>query len=137
MQACQNYRHFLWFGALFGLLSVAIGAFSAHALKNILSTYAIGIFETAARYQMYHSLGLVLVALLGTQQLLPSFWTKFTGVAWITGIILFSGSLYLLALTGIKWVGAITPVGGLGFILGWCGILIGTLKSQPNIERFK
>jgi uncharacterized membrane protein YgdD (TMEM256/DUF423 family) len=104
-------------GALFGALSVMIGAFGAHALKGILETNGrLDTFETGVKYQFYHSLALIMVGILAQRQDL-----KLASVAWffIIGILVFSGSLYILSLTGIKWLGAITPIGGLAMIIGW------------------
>ena len=97
-------------GALNGAIAVAAGAFGAHALKERLEPRALEIFDTAARYQMYHALAMVLCALLVART-----------AGWIfqLGIVLFSGSLYALALTDVKLLGAITPLGGLGFLAGW------------------
>jgi uncharacterized membrane protein YgdD (TMEM256/DUF423 family) len=112
-------RLFLSIASILAGLSVAGGAFAAHALKEKLSERAIEIFETGARYQMYHSLALLVVALLlsraeASQSLLIA-----AGSAFIIGIAIFSGSLYALSFSGIKWLGAITPLGGVAFIIGW------------------
>ncbi|MBD1804756.1 DUF423 domain-containing protein [Microcoleus sp. FACHB-SPT15] len=112
-------RLFLSVASILAGLSVAGGAFAAHALKEKLSERAIEIFETGARYQMYHSLALLVVALLlsraeASQSLLIA-----AGSAFIIGIAIFSGSLYALSFSGIKWLGAITPLGGVAFIIGW------------------
>jgi uncharacterized membrane protein YgdD (TMEM256/DUF423 family) len=98
--------------------SVTAGAFASHALKPKLSERAIEIFETGARYQMYHALALLLVALLLSRVESSSALTA-AGIAFITGILLFSGSLYGLSLSGTKWLGAITPIGGVAFLIGW------------------
>lgn len=109
----------LWIalGALNALISVAAGAFGAHALKSRLDVYSQGIFETGARYQMYHALGLVLIGLF--VGLRPAAQVNPAGWAMLAGIVLFSGSLYALALSGVKVLGAITPLGGVGFLIGW------------------
>ncbi len=112
-------RLFLSIASILAGLSVAGGAFAAHALKEKLSERAIEIFETGARYQMYHSLALLVVALLlsraeASQSLLIA-----AGSAFIIGIAIFSGSLYALSFSGIKWLGAITPLGGVAFLIGW------------------
>src|SRR5690606_2745416 len=96
-------------GCLFGFLGVAAGAFGAHALRGQLSTEMLDIWEIAVRYQIYHSLALLLVSVLGKQTGLPGAW--WAGAAMIAGVLLFSGSLYLLALTGLRWLGAVTPLG--------------------------
>ncbi|WP_017718332.1 DUF423 domain-containing protein [Kamptonema formosum] len=113
-------RIFLAIAAIFGGLSVAAGAFASHALKEQLSERALSIFETGARYQMYHALALLAVVLLLTRTESPAPPALVAaGVAFIAGVAMFSGSLYALSLTGIKWLGAVTPVGGAAFIIGW------------------
>jgi len=99
-------------GAVNGMLSVAAGAFGAHALKARIDARSLEIFETAARYQMYHALAMVLCGVLATR-------ATTAGWAFQIGIVIFSGSLYALALTGVKGLGAITPIGGLAFLVGW------------------
>jgi uncharacterized membrane protein YgdD (TMEM256/DUF423 family) len=103
-------RNWLGIAAINGALAVMAGAFAAHGLKVRLSPDALSIFETGARYQMYHALAMALAALIPARRV---------AIAFLAGIILFSGSLYLLALTGITLLGAITPIGGLCFIAGW------------------
>jgi uncharacterized membrane protein YgdD (TMEM256/DUF423 family) len=118
-------RIFFAIAAIFGGLSVAAGAFASHALKEKLTERSLDIFEVGARYQMYHALALLLVALLSSSgfQSLSSEATPPTlvaaGVAFIVGVVIFSGSLYALSLTNIKWLGAITPLGGAAFLVGW------------------
>ncbi|MFS8119798.1 MAG: DUF423 domain-containing protein [Microcoleus sp.] len=112
-------RIFIAAAALFGGLSVAGGAFASHALKNQLTDRALGIFETGARYQMYHALALLLVALLLSRAEQSQTFLAVAGWAFITGTIIFSGSLYALSWTDIKWLGAITPLGGVALIIGW------------------
>jgi len=118
-------RIFLAIAAILGGLAVAAGAFASHALKEKLTERALEIFETGARYQMYHALALLLVALLcnsGLQTLpyeAPPPTLVTAGIAFIVGVVIFSGSLYALSLTGIKWLGAITPLGGAAFLVGW------------------
>ena len=110
-------RIFLTIAAIFGGLSVAAGAFASHALKERLSERALEIFETGAKYQMYHALALLGVALLLSQEAQTPLIVA--GFAFVTGIIIFSGSLYGLSFSGIKWLGAITPLGGVAFLVGW------------------
>ena len=117
---------FLLAGSFFCMLSVILGAFAAHGLKSRLSDYAIGIFKTAAEYQMVHGLALIAVAILIKWGINLSM----AGGFFIAGTLLFSGSLYLLALTGLQWLGPITPLGGLCFIIGWIVILV-------QVARFK
>lgn len=112
-------RSFLcaFLGALFAATSVAAGAFGAHALKSILDPPMLMVYETAVRYQMYHALGLFVVAWLW-RETQHSLAVK-AGWLFCAGILLFSGSLYIVALAGIKWMGALTPLGGVCFIAGW------------------
>lgn len=98
-------------------------AFAAHALQAQLSTRSLSIFETAARYQMYHSLALLLVAILLIQEI-PQTFLLAAGWLFVIGIVVFSGSLYALSLTDIKVLGAITPLGGVAFIGGWVAVAI-------------
>ena len=105
-------------GCILGFLSVALGAFGAHAFKEVLTaSNRLGTYETAVQYQMYHALALVFTGFMALY--FPK--TDFSWVAFsfLFGVIIFSGSLYILCATGIKWLGAITPIGGLGFLAGW------------------
>jgi uncharacterized membrane protein YgdD (TMEM256/DUF423 family) len=110
-------RVFFGLGAVSGLLAVAAGAFGAHALRVRLSPDLLAVFETAARYQMYHALGLLAVAWAIARW--PGSTASWAGWLFLIGTVLFSGSLYALALTGARWLGAITPLGGLAFLGGW------------------
>ncbi|WP_299410698.1 DUF423 domain-containing protein [Acaryochloris sp. IP29b_bin.148] len=123
-------RLFMFLGALFGGLSVAAGAFASHALKAQLSERSQQTFETGTRYQMYHALALMMVALLWSRTEGSSLLTA-AGVAFIVGIVLFSGSLYGLSLSDIKGFGPITPLGGVAFLVGWGCLAIAALKSTP------
>jgi uncharacterized membrane protein YgdD (TMEM256/DUF423 family) len=114
-------------GAVSGFIAVAAGAFGAHALKRSLSPESIQIFETGARYQMYHALALLATAWIVSQW--PGATALWAGRLFIVGTILFSGSLYLLALTGITWLGAITPLGGLAFLAGWICLALASRRS--------
>lgn len=116
--------------AILGGLSVAAGAFASHALKEKLGERAIEIFETAARYQMYHALALLLVAILISQAETSHALLTAAGIAFIAGVLIFAGSLYVLSLTGIREMGAITPLGGLAFLVGW-GCLAIAAWSYP------
>lgn len=110
-------RVFVALGALSAFLSVAAGAFGAHALRDRLAPDSLAVFETAARYQMYHALGLLAVGWAGARW--PESSARWAGWLFVIGTVLFSGSLYALALSGIRWLGAITPLGGAAFLLGW------------------
>ncbi|WP_252177572.1 DUF423 domain-containing protein [Endozoicomonas sp. 4G] len=116
-------QRYLLPGALCGLLSVALGAFGAHALKDQLSERYLEVWATATDYQFYHSLALVLVAVLAIH-FKDSKKLRWSARLFLAGIILFSGSLYMLAVTGIGWLGAITPIGGVSFMLGWLFLAI-------------
>jgi uncharacterized membrane protein YgdD (TMEM256/DUF423 family) len=110
-------RLFFLAGTLSGLIAVALGAFAAHGLKARLTPELLATFEIGARYQMYHALALLGVAWACTRW--PGNATLAAGWLFVAGTIVFSGSLYALALTGEKWLGAITPFGGLAFLAGW------------------
>ncbi|NWD78048.1 DUF423 domain-containing protein [Pseudomonas gingeri] len=110
-------RGFLLLAAFFGFTGVALGAFAAHGLKDRLSAEYLAIFHTGVTYQLVHALALFGVALLATH--IPGRLVTWAGFSFAVGIILFSGSLYLLTLTGISKLGIITPFGGLGFLIGW------------------
>jgi uncharacterized membrane protein YgdD (TMEM256/DUF423 family) len=129
------HKRFLIIAALLGALSVALGAFAAHGLKTIITADVLQIFETAVKYQMYHSLALLAAGILmqqsGAKQL------KWAANFFITGIILFSGSLYLLCYIkhhqiAAIWVGAVTPFGGLCFIAGWMFLAVG-VSRKPTV----
>jgi uncharacterized membrane protein YgdD (TMEM256/DUF423 family) len=105
--------------ALLGGLSVAAGAFASHALQDKLTERSMAVFELATRYQMYHALALLFVALLLSRAETASPLLTAAGVAFIIGVLLFCGSLYALSLSGLKVLGAITPLGGAAFLVGW------------------
>jgi uncharacterized membrane protein YgdD (TMEM256/DUF423 family) len=109
---------FLTLASLSGLLAVAFGAFGAHALKHRLDDYARGVYETAVQYHFYHSLALLAVGLLALSHPQVAL-LRSSGWLFLLGMVIFSGSLYLLSLTGVRWLGAVTPIGGLAFIAGW------------------
>ena len=110
-------RTFVRLGALSAAIAVAAGAFGAHALRERLAPELLQVFETGARYQMYHALGLLAVAWAATRTDAPA--VRRAGWLFAAGTLLFSGSLYLLALTGHRWLGAVTPFGGVAWIAGW------------------
>ncbi len=122
-------RAFIAIGALSGCLAVAAGAFGAHALRARLAPDMLDVFQTGVTYEMYHALALVGVGiLLARFSAEGSVWLSAAGWLFIAGSILFSGSLYVLALTGTLWLGAITPLGGVAFLLGWLALAIGVLR---------
>ena len=131
LQESKISRWVLVAGAGFAMLAVITGAFAAHGLKQVLDAYSLGLIQTAARYQMYHALALLIVAAFSAIPQFSTRWLKLAAIAFILGIVLFSGSLYLLALSGVKWLGAVTPLGGVAFILGWLALIIAALK-YPN-----
>lgn len=108
-------------------LGVVLGAFAAHALKTKLPVNLLSAFETGVHYQFIHGLALMGIVILAKQ--FPHGMWQWSGVAITIGVLLFSGSLYMLALTGIKWFGPITPIGGLAFIVGWILFLMAVVKS--------
>jgi uncharacterized membrane protein YgdD (TMEM256/DUF423 family) len=110
-------RLFFIAGSISAFLAVALGAFAAHGLRNKLTPEMLTIFETGVRYQMYHALALLGVAWASTRW--PGGSITAAGWLFILGTIIFSGSLYLLSFTGVRWLGAITPIGGAAFLLGW------------------
>jgi uncharacterized membrane protein YgdD (TMEM256/DUF423 family) len=119
-------RMFLMMGSVFGFLAVALGAFGAHGLRNRLTPDMLAVFETGVRYHMYHALGLI--ALGGLMDRYTGMWMTAAGYLFIAGIVLFSGSLYALAMSGITILGAITPFGGLAFLLGWICLAVAVLR---------
>ncbi len=121
-------KYFITMAAISGLFAVLFGAFGAHALKARLDDYALGIFETAVQYHFYHSLALFGVGLFALS-VPESLWLKSSGWLFVTGLIVFSGSLYILSFSGLRWLGAITPIGGLAFIVGWACLALAAWKS--------
>jgi uncharacterized membrane protein YgdD (TMEM256/DUF423 family) len=113
--------------AFSAMLSVVLGAFAAHGLKSKLSENLLNTFQTGVQYQMYHSLALILLVILYRQ--MPQSLLIYSAGFMVAGIILFSGSLYMLALTQIKWFGPVTPLGGVCFIVGWALLIAAALKG--------
>ncbi len=120
-------RLFFGLGSLSAFIAVALGAFAAHGLKARLDPAMLATFETGVRYQMYHALGLLAVAWAFTRW--PGAWVNASGWLLVAGTLLFSGSLYALALTGVRWLGAITPFGGLAFLAGWLCLAWGVYRA--------
>ncbi len=114
--------------AINGFIAVAAGAFGAHGLKKTLSSEDLAVFETGARYQMYHALALLAVAWMASQS--PSAAVRVAGWCFLTGIVLFSGSLYGLTLSGVRWLGAITPIGGMALLAGWAALAWAAFKLR-------
>lgn len=120
-------RIFAVVGALSAFLGVAAGAFGAHALRSRVPPDLLAVFETAARYQMYHAFGLIAVAWAATQW--PGALVRASGWLFVAGTLVFSGSLYVLSLTGVRWLGAFTPIGGLLLLGGWIALAIGIWRG--------
>ena len=118
-------RTFLLVGALAAFIGVALGAFGAHGLRNRLSADMLAVFETGVRYQMYHALAILIVALAVAR--IDGWLIRAAGWLFTGGIVLFSGSLYALALSGVTVLGAVTPIGGLAFLAGWACLAIAAL----------
>lgn len=122
-------RLFIIIAAISGLIAVILGAFAAHGLKQTLASQALQTFQVGVQYQMYHALALLGVGLL--MQVKPAMsGLKASGIAYILGTLLFSGSLYALALGAPRWLGPITPLGGLSFMLGWLLLAIAAWRSK-------
>jgi uncharacterized membrane protein YgdD (TMEM256/DUF423 family) len=121
---------FNWFavGAIAGAIGVALGAFGAHALKTRVTEELLSVFEIGVRYQMYHALALFAVAWAAGRW--PGSWVNASGWLFTVGIIIFSGSLYLMTISGARWLGAVTPLGGLCFILGWMALAVAALRGS-------
>lgn len=122
-------KTFLVLAALLLASAVALGAFGAHGLKHKLSADLLQVYHTAVEYHVYHALGLLAIGLI------MGFYPDVSGVRWagwllLAGIVVFSGSLYVLALSGIRWLGAITPIGGLAFIAGWITLAVSLWRTS-------
>lgn len=121
-------RTFFALAAISAAISVAAGAFGAHGLRARLSPDLLAIFETGARYEMYHAFGLALAAWAATRY--PGAAAAWAGWLFVAGTVIFSGSLYALALTGVRALGAITPFGGVAFIAGWIALAAAALRAR-------
>ncbi|MGF1792743.1 DUF423 domain-containing protein [Photobacterium profundum] len=120
-------RNILLFAALSGVVMVALGAFAAHGLKSQLPPYLLDVFNTGVQYQAWHTLALLGCGLWA--RIMPTKAVLYAALFFAAGILLFSGSLYALALTGIKWFGPITPLGGICFIIGWAALAMAAWRS--------
>lgn len=118
---------FLFWAAVAGFIGVAMGAFGAHGLKHLLSEHMLDVYKTAVSYQMWHALALGLVAVLPPHKLL-----RWAGWMLVAGMVLFSGSLYLLAIFDIAWLGMITPFGGVAFLLAWALLAYVALQNKQE-----
>jgi len=121
------HKLFIQFAAISGVIAFGLGAFGAHALKEKLTNAGyLDTYQTAVSYQFYHTLALLIIGMVSLKY--PSTMVNYSGYAMMTGIVIFSGSLYVLCLSGIKWLGAITPLGGLAFIAGWVLLFLASTK---------
>jgi uncharacterized membrane protein YgdD (TMEM256/DUF423 family) len=121
------HRIFFALGALSAFLAVAAGAFGAHALKSRLTADMLAVFDVGVRYQMYHAFALIACAWAATKW--PGSLVNASGWLFVAGTIVFSGSLYVLSLSGVRWLGAMTPFGGLAFLAGWICLAVAALKA--------
>jgi uncharacterized membrane protein YgdD (TMEM256/DUF423 family) len=123
-------RDMLWvrIGCILMFLGVALGAFGAHALRGRLTVDMLAVFETGIRYHFYHGLGLFVVAWLSETH--PSSWINAAGWCFFAGVVIFSGSLYVLSMSGVRWWGAVTPIGGVAFLAGWLFLTIASIRSS-------
>ncbi len=121
-------KFFMLFAAISGLLATGLGALGSHALKGRLEANMLNAYQTAVQYQFYHSLALLLLSIIMFH--LVNGYLQASGLAFVIGIILFSGSLYVLSITGFKSLGIITPFGGIAFIAGWLMLFIGLLQAK-------
>jgi len=123
-------KKFAFYGAILMLAAVALGAFGAHGLKNIVTKEMLVIYNTGVEYQFYHALGLFCVAFVSSFN--SSKQVKIAGYSMVFGIVVFSGSLYVMTFTGIKMLGAITPIGGVAFIIAWGLLAISIMKTTEK-----
>lgn len=123
---------FIGLGALSAFISVAAGAFGAHALKQVLDTDMLAVYHTAVDYQFFHSIGLMVIGVL--HKISPRHCHSAAAWSMLAGIILFSGSLYILSTTGIKWLGMITPIGGVSFLAAWLILALSYLAGGHTKE---
>ncbi len=123
-------RMFIALGGILAFVAVAAGAFGAHLLKTRLSSEFLAVFETGVRYQFYHALGLIAVGLTMTR--LDGFSLQAAGWLFVAGTVIFSGSLYGLSLSGTRWLGAVTPIGGVCFLAGWALFVYGVLAAKGS-----
>ncbi|WGQ36537.1 DUF423 domain-containing protein [Alcaligenes faecalis] len=121
-------RTILCLGALIMAVGVGLGAFGAHALRAMVDASALATWQTAVLYQLLHGLGLLLIAALGNR--LHPAWHSRSAVLMLVGVLIFSGSLYILVLSGVKWLGAITPIGGVAMILAWLCLAFAAVRGQ-------
>ncbi len=129
----SNARRLGFLGAVFAGVGVGLGAFAAHGLRGSLTSVELATFETGVRYQMYHALALLITS-WAANHTKPKL-SQLVGILFTVGMVLFSGSLYLLALTEIRWIGAITPVGGVSLLIGWVVLALSLWPSRTHPSR--
>jgi len=120
---------FLILGGINAALVVMLGAFGAHGLKARLTAEMLAVYQTGVHYHLFHALGLLAVGLVASQ-IADSVWLKWSGWLMLAGIIIFSGSLYVLSVSGLRWLGAVTPFGGFSFIVAWVLFVVAILKTS-------
>ena len=120
-----------WFaaGAVLSGLGVLIGAFGAHGLRDRVTADMLAVFETGVRYHLIHGLAVLAVAWAASRW--PNAWIGAAGWLFVAGVVVFSGSLYILAISGARWWGAVTPIGGVCFLAGWAALAVGALRASP------
>jgi uncharacterized membrane protein YgdD (TMEM256/DUF423 family) len=118
------------YGAILMAIAIALGAFGAHGLKNILEDRMLDVYNTGVQYQVYHSIGLIILGIMS--MFIKNIYLKIARITMISGIFLFSGSLYALSLSGIKYLGIITPFGGVMFIISWVMLALAIIKTTKN-----
>lgn len=121
---------FIGLGAVSAFIAVSAGAFGAHGLKQLLDSEMLAVYQTAVDYQVFHSLGLIMIGIL--EKISPRHCHRLAAWTMLAGIFIFSGSLYILSTTGIKWLGMITPVGGLSFLAAWLILALGYLTARRD-----
>lgn len=124
----SSAKLFLLAASLLLALAVMLGAFGAHALKNRLPSDMLAVYQTAVQYHFYHALGLLLIGVLALQ-FPTSMWLRAAGGLMLAGVALFSGSLYVLSFTGARWLGAVTPLGGIAFIGAWLALAVAVVRA--------
>ncbi len=129
----MNARSIIAAGAVFMALAVVFGAFGAHIVQDMLTPDRFEVYKTGVEYHFYHSLGLLLLGVI-MMKMPGNRWLVWSGYSLMAGILIFSGSLYVLTLTDTGWLGAVTPLGGVAFILGWIFLAVGVLKADSKVS---
>ena len=129
----MNARSIIAAGAVFMALAVVFGAFGAHIVQDMLTPDRFEVYKTGVEYHFYHSLGVLLIGVI-MMKMPGNRWLVWSGYSLMAGILIFSGSLYVLTLTDTGWLGAVTPLGGVAFILGWIFLAVGVLKADSKVS---